>query len=55
MTTPLFLLRCIQLGISIRDLDLLTIGMVNDMFTESRNDDYDGYTEVATQTDYDLL
>lgn len=28
MTTPLFLLRCVQLGISIRDLDLLTIGMV---------------------------
>ena len=32
MTTPLFLLRCVQLGISIRDLDLLTIGMVNDMY-----------------------
>lgn len=31
MTTPLFLLRCVQLGLSIRDLDLLTIGMVNDM------------------------
>ena len=31
MTTPLFLLRCVQLGISIRDLDLLTIGMVNDI------------------------
>lgn len=29
MTTPLFLLRCVQLGISIRDLDLLTIGMVS--------------------------
>ena len=25
MTTPLFLLRCVQLGLSIRDLDLLTI------------------------------
>lgn len=25
MTTPLFLLRCVQLGISIADLDLLTI------------------------------
>ncbi len=35
MTTPLFLLRCVQLGISIRDLDLLTIGLVNDMFVES--------------------
>ena len=31
-----------QLGISIRDLDLLTIGMVNDMFVESRNDEYKG-------------
>ena len=26
MTTPLFLLRSVELGISIRDLDLLTIG-----------------------------
>ena len=42
MTTLLFLLRCVQLGISIRDLDLLTIGMVNDMFVESRNDEYKG-------------
>lgn len=25
-------------GISIRDLDLLTIGMVNDMYVESNND-----------------
>ena len=40
MTTPLFLLRCVQLGISIRDLDLLTIGIVNDMFSEQSNDDY---------------
>ena len=55
MTTPLFLLRCVQLGISIRDLDLLTIGLVNDMFIESRNDDYNGYSEIATQSDYDLF
>ena len=53
MTTPLFLLRCVQLGLSIRDLDLLTIGMVNDMFAESRNDEYKGYKEIATQEDYD--
>ena len=32
MTTPLFMLRCVQLGISIADLDLLTVGLVNDMF-----------------------
>lgn len=52
MTTPLFLLRCVQLGLSIRDLDLLTIGMVNDMFAESRNDDCK-YQEIATQDDFD--
>ena len=55
MTTPLFLLRCVQLGLSIRDLDLLTIGLVNDMFIESRNDDYNGYSEVAGQADYDAF
>ena len=32
---------------------LLTIGMVNDMYAESRNDEYKGYCEVATQEDYD--
>ena len=53
MTTPLFLLRCVQLGISIRDLDLLTIGLVNDMYAENSNDDYKGYKEVATQEDFD--
>lgn len=52
MTTPLFLLRCVQLGISIRDLDLLTVGMVNDMYAESRNDDCK-YAELATQDDFD--
>ena len=52
MTTPLFLLRCVQLGLSIRDLELLTIGMVNDMYAESRNDDCK-YTQLATQEDFD--
>ena len=55
MTTPLFLLRCVQLGISIRDLDLLTIGMVNDMYVES-GDDQDAvkkYSVSATQADFD--
>lgn len=48
MTTPLFLLRCVQLGISIRDLDLLTIGLVNDMYAENSNGDYKEYREVVT-------
>ena len=38
MTTPLFLLRCVQLGLSMSDLDLLSIGLINDMYAESRND-----------------
>lgn len=54
MTTPLFLLRCVQLGISIRDLDLLTIGMVNDMYAESGNDEYK-YARVAGQKEFDAF
>ena len=52
LNTPVFLLRCVQLGISLRDLDLLTIGMVNDMYTEQANDEYK-YPFVATQADFD--
>ena len=36
----------------LRDLGLLTIGMVNDMYVESRNDEHK-YTVVATQEDFD--
>lgn len=53
MTTPLFLLRCVQLGISLSELELLTIGLVNDMFTERENDDYKGWSEIAGQDDFD--
>ena len=57
MTTPLFLLRCVQLGISIRDLDLVTIGMVNDMYAESGNDEVakDVYKVLASQHDMDVF
>ena len=54
MTTPLFLLRCLQVGLSIRELDLLTVGMVNDIFVENQNDDYE-YDEVADQADFDAF
>lgn len=50
MTTPLFLLRCKQLGLSMTELDLLTIGLINDMFTERENDDF-SYDYKATQDD----
>lgn len=54
MTTALLLLRCLQIGLSIRDLDLLTIGMVNDMYAESSNDEHQSeYRQLATQSDFD--
>lgn len=54
VNTALFMLRCTQCGIAISDLDLLSIGMVNDMFTELKNDEYD-YPVKATQADIDAL
>ena len=39
MTTALFMLRCVELGLNIGDLNLLTIGSVNDMFNEKRRDE----------------
>ena len=57
MTTPLFMLRCVQLGISIRDLDLLTIGMVYDLIVESHNDSVadEVYSVTATQEQFDAF
>ena len=52
MTTPLFLLRCVQLGISMGDMELLSIGLINDMYAECRNDEWK-YAQVATQEDFD--
>lgn len=51
MTTPLFLLRCTEIGISVADLDLLTIGIVLDMWTEKGNDGAT-YQKVASQEDF---
>ena len=52
MTTPLFLLRCLEIGLSIKDLDCLTIGMVMDIWTEKGNDSVT-YDNLATQEDFD--
>ncbi len=38
--------------IVIRDLNILTIGLVNDMYAESGNDDCK-YATIASQEDYD--
>ena len=53
MNTALYLLRCVQLGLSISDLELLEIGMVFDMFTEASNDEWKGWCQKATQADFD--
>jgi len=50
--TPLFLLRAVQLGLSMEDLDYLTLGMVFDMMTERGNDEYE-YPQKATQDNFD--
>ena len=52
MTTALFMRRCVQLGLSIQDLDLLTIGMVAEMMIESQNDSYP-YKQLVSQSDMD--
>lgn len=36
-----------------RDLELLTIGMVTDMMIEAGNDDCEDYVQLATQDDFD--
>lgn len=51
MTTPLFMLRAVQIGVSVSDMDLLTIGLIEDMYTESGNDG-EKYPELATQEDF---
>lgn len=52
MTTPLLLLRCIQLGIHISELELLTIKTILDMFSEFQADDLPP-TYTASQEDMD--
>ena len=52
MTTPLLLLRCVQLGIHISELELLTIGTVLDMYTEIQRDD-EPHDQLASQDDFD--
>lgn len=52
LTTPLFLLRCLQVGLNLDDLDKIDIGLVNDMFIEMAND-RETWDYKATQEDMD--
>ena len=54
INTAVFMLRAVQLGLSIADLEELSIGMVYDMLIEKQNDNYD-YPVLATQADIDRL
>lgn len=54
MNTALFLRRALSVGLSIHDLDELSVGMVNDIFVEAINDSYE-YSYIATQADKDAL
>lgn len=54
MTTPLFMLRCLQVGLNLDDLDKLEIGLVNDMFVEMANDHCE-WDYKATQADIDAF
>nr|DAF20374.1 MAG TPA: hypothetical protein [Caudoviricetes sp.] len=46
------MLRALKLGISLRDMELVTIGMINEMYAEEANDSLD-WPELATQEDMD--
>lgn len=54
MTEALFHLRCVQIGLSMADLECLSMGACFDMFTESANDEVE-YVPLADQTDIDRL
>ncbi len=49
-TAALFLLRAVQLGLTMKDLNEVTVGMVLDMYVEMSND-HVKYAELATQED----
>ncbi len=55
MATPLFLPRRLKLASLSKDLDYLTIGIVNDMYSESINVEYKGYAQFTTQSDFNEL
>jgi hypothetical protein len=52
MNTAVFMLRCLQVGLTLSDLDNIEYGQVMDMVIESQNDGCE-YKQVATQEDFD--
>lgn len=54
MNTPLFILRALQVGIRVPDLNFLTIGDVFDILTESGNDSFE-YPKKGTEGDFKAM
>lgn len=50
--TSVFLLRAVQAGLNMADLDFLNYGEVLDIITEAGNDSYE-YKSLAGQEDFD--
>lgn len=50
MNTAVFMLRCLQLGLRIEDLDLLDEGLITDMIVEAANDECE-YATLADKED----
>lgn len=54
MTTSLFQLRALELGIRKQDLRFYTCGQIFGILTERSNDNFD-WPKLATQADIDAL
>lgn len=52
MNTAIYTLRCIELGLSVAELERLEYGFVLDIF-EERAIDQNGYIKNADQSDFD--
>ena len=49
-SSALIFLRCLEIGLSMEDLDHLTLGMVYDILIEKSNDKYE-WDDLATAED----
>lgn len=52
--TALYLKNALSIGLSVKDLEYLTVGMVFDLITERLNDTYE-YAYLATQDDFNKM
>ena len=54
MNTAVFVLRSLQVGLTLDDLNLFDSGEVQDLIIEMNNDSFD-YPKAAQQSDIDML